>query len=173
VLSRAWLALSIPGALAAVALLVRAVRSLVRAVRGSVMATIPLPPSSTPVRVDFSEAGTFAISVETTRGRSWTAITRGLRLKMVDDTGYPLAVQPSLVKTKVSSFDLVRVPPETALVVSHPIGARIVAHVLVLVVLGGALIAALVVSGIAISGAELERQAAPQVSVATAPAGSV
>ncbi|MBV9879734.1 MAG: hypothetical protein JO180_04520 [Gemmatirosa sp.] len=177
-LSRAWLALAVPGALAMGVLLVRVVRSLVRTVRRAVVTRVPVPPPESTAHVDFGETGTFALSLETSRLTLPTARARELRVVMASETGAPLPVRAALTTTRVSSFDRVRieiarvavplpgryalrvgrpthvddVAPDAAIVVSRPVGGAIVTHVLALIALGAALIAAIVVSGLALGG---------------------
>ncbi|MEP6763175.1 MAG: hypothetical protein ABJB66_02635 [Gemmatimonadaceae bacterium] len=175
VLSRSWLALTIPVAIVAVGLLVWTALSLLRTVRRSVVATVPI---STEQPMSFIETGTFALNIE---GSSLNSVSSDMRFELYrKESSVPIPLRRVLFRTEVSSFRRSRLElysfsiteagayvlriegmhramsdNELAVVITRPFTGSMIVHILALVVLGICFIGSLVVSGLAIAGTSL------------------
>jgi hypothetical protein len=183
--SRSWLLLTIPVALAALALLSLIAFSLLRTVRGSVIASMPIRAEQ---QVTINSSGAFALNLE---GPTLTARPANLRFTLSGaEPGTHIALRPILFRTDVSSMSRSRlelysftipspgaytlrvdgIDPATdythkAILITRQYRAALVLHVLALVALGAALIGSLVVSGLVLSGKSL----APESPSSNAP----
>lgn len=173
-MSRSWVSLTAPVALAALALLSLTVASLVRTVRGSVVALAPIRAEQ---GLTFNAAGDLVLNLE---GRTLASSARGLRFTLTRPTGGPgsvIPLRPVAFRTEVSSssrtrlelyrftllsagsyvlrvsgIDRTRDYGSDAIVFTQPVRAAIVVHVLSLIVLGAVFIGLLVVSGLSLTG---------------------
>jgi hypothetical protein len=170
--SRTWLFLTIPGALASLALLSWTAMSLLRTVRGSVVASVPVVAEQT---VAINSSGDLAINIETPLLAHRPAQLLLSLYAANSDTR--IALSPIAMQTKVSSMSRTRIElysltlpsagtyvlrieglnPSTdysadAVLITRPYHGALVLHVLALIFLGVALIGSLVVSGLVISG---------------------
>jgi hypothetical protein len=170
--SRSWLLLTIPVALAALALLAYTVSSLLRTVRGSVVASAPIRAEQ---QVTMNGSGDFALNLE---GPVFTARPANLRFALSSSqTGTPIALSPIAFRTDVSSMSRSRVElyaftipspgaytmrvegidpsvdyANHAILITRQYRGALVLHVLALVALGAALIGSIVISGLVLSG---------------------
>jgi hypothetical protein len=177
-LSRSWLLLTIPVALAALALLAWTVSSLLRTVRGSVIATMPIRAEQ---RVDINSSGDFALNIESpllTRRPTNLAFA----LSRVDSDAR-IALYPILLQTDVTSMTRSRmelysftlpsagtykvhidgIDPASdysrdAILITRQFRGALVLHVLALIACGVALIGSIVVSGLVLSGKSFSPQ---------------
>lgn len=171
-MSRSWLLLTIPVALAALALLSLTALSLLRTVRGSVIASVPIREEQ---QVTINSGGSFALNLE---GPVFTSRPANLRFALSGaEPGTEIALNPILFRTDVSSMSRSRVElysfaipspgdytlrvegidPSTdysnlAILITRQYRAALVLHVLALVALGAALTGSLVVSGLVLGG---------------------
>jgi len=160
--SPAWLALTVPAFLIAAVLLGLTIRSLVHTMRGSVVASVP-------VRAEqgfaLSRAGDYDLYVE---GKFLSRDFGALELSLTDAAGAPVTLHPVLFRTTVSSFSRVRLKlhhfqtadpgtftlrvtgirenqdSENRIVFAAPVTARMVFHILAIVLLSILTIASLV-----------------------------
>jgi len=170
--SRSWLFLTIPLALAAIALLSRTALSLLRTVRGSVIVSVPIRSEQ---EVTITASGAFALNLESP---AFTTRPATLRFALSSTgSGSPIALYPIAFRTDVSSMSRSRVElysftipspgaytlrvdgidPSTdysshAILITRQYRGALVLHVLALVALGVALIGSLVVTGLVLSG---------------------
>ena len=170
-LTRSWLAISLPLAVAALALLAFTVRSLLGTVRGSVVQRVPLRAEQP---IDFAEGGEYALNLESDSRTARTA----LGFTLADAArGAEVPLHRAIVRTRVSSLSRVRlelyrltIPAPGAYVLriagasaeaaergdailfTRPRRAAIVVHVLALVACGAVLIGSIVLSGLVLSG---------------------
>ncbi|MDB4910530.1 MAG: hypothetical protein JWO39_1353 [Gemmatimonadetes bacterium] len=184
-MSRSWLLLTIPVALAALALLTLTALSLLRTVRGSVIASVPV---SAEQQVTINSSGSFALNLD---GPVFTARPASLRFALSSaESGTQIALNAIVFRTSVTSMSRSRVElysftirspgtytlrvsgidPSTdysaqAILITRRYGAALVFHVLALVALGAALIGSLVVSGLVLSG----KSFAPETPSSNAP----
>jgi hypothetical protein len=170
--SRSWLFLTIPVALAALALLSRTALSLLRTVRGSVIASVPIRAEQ---QFTINSSGAFALNIE-----SPVLTTRPATLRFALSSAAsnsPIALLPIAFRTDVSSMSRSRIElysftipspgayalrvdgidPSTdysrhAILITRQYLGALVLHVLALVALGIALIGSLVVTGLVLSG---------------------
>jgi hypothetical protein len=179
--SRSWLLLTVPVALAAIALLSWTIASLLRTVRGSVIATVPIRPEQ---RVDINSTGDFAINIE---GPLFVRRPTNFRFALsAADSDARIALYPILLQTDVTSMSRSRmelysftiasagtyklhidgVDPSTdysrdAIVITRQFRGALVLHVLALIACSVALIGSLVVSGLVLSGKSFSPQSPP------------
>jgi hypothetical protein len=98
--SRSWLLLSIPLALAALALLSLTAFSLLRTVRGSVVASVPIRAEQ---QVTINSSGGFALNLE---GPAFTSRPANLRFALSGaEPGTDIALTPILFRTDVTSMN--------------------------------------------------------------------
>jgi hypothetical protein len=176
--SRSWLLLTIPVALAAIALLSWTIASLLRTVRGSVIATVPIRTEQT---VDINSTGDFAINIE---GPLFVRRPTNLRFALsAADSDARIALYPILLQTDVTSMSRSRmelysftihsagayhlhtdgVDPAAdysrdAILITRQFRGALVLHVLALIACGVALIGSLVISGLVLSGKSFSPQ---------------
>jgi len=174
-LSRSWLLLTIPVALAAIGLLSWTISSLLRTVRGSVIATVPIRAEQ---RVDINSSGDFAINIE---GPGFVRRPTSLHFALSAATSDArIALYPILLRTDVTSMSRSRMElysftipsPGTfklhidgldaaadysrdAILITRQFRGALVLHVLALIACGVALIGSLVISGLVLSGKSL------------------
>jgi hypothetical protein len=171
--SRSWVSLTAPVALAALALLSLTVASLLRTVRGSVVALAPIRAQQ---GLTFNTAGDLVLNVE---GRMLASSARDLRFTLTRPNGGPgsvIPLRPVVFRTEVSSssrarlelyrftlpaagpyalrisgIDPTRDYSSDTIVFTRPVRAAIVVHVLSLIVFGAVFIGLLVVSGLSLA----------------------
>jgi len=158
----AWLALTVPAFVVAVILLGLTIRSLIHTVRGSVVATVPVRAEQ---RFALPRAGDYALYVE---GKFLSRDFGALEFSLADVAGAPVTLHPVLFRTTVSSFSRVRLQlrhfhaaapgtftlrvtgirenqdPENRIVFTAPVTARMVLHILAIIVLAALTIGSLV-----------------------------
>ncbi|MDQ2767704.1 MAG: hypothetical protein M3Y30_11165 [Gemmatimonadota bacterium] len=183
-LSRSWLLLTIPVAIAAIVLLSWTIASLLRTVRGSVIATVPMQAEQ---RVDINSSGDFAINIES------PLLTRrptNLRFALSGaDSEARIALYPILLQTDVTSMSRSRMElysftifaagayklridgldpavdySRDAILITRQFRGALVLHVLALIACGAVLIGSLVVSGLVLSGKSFSPQTPPDGS---------
>jgi len=181
--SRSWVSLTAPIALAALALLSLTVASLLRTVRGSVVALAPIRAEQ---GLTFNTAGDLVLNLE---GRTLASNAGSLRFTLTRPTGGPgsvIPLRPVVFRTEVSSSSRTRLelyrftlPSEgpyvllisgidstrdysnDAIVFTRPVRAAIVLHVLSLIVFGAVFIGLLVISGLSLAGRPLTPVSTP------------
>jgi len=167
-LSRNWLFLTAPIALAAIALLAWTVASLLRTVRGSVVMSVPIRAEQ---KLAFDGDGDFALNLESPIG-----VLRPIKLRYALTTADgatriplpPIAFRTDVTSMSRSRIELYRftlpargdyilridgIDPAVdysahAIVIARQYGFALVLHILVLIALGVALIGSIVVSGL-------------------------
>jgi hypothetical protein len=171
-LSRSWLFLTVPVALASVGLLSRTALSLLRIVRASVIATLPIRSEQT---VAINSSGDLSLNIDSPMlARRPT----NLRFELTSADGQSrIALLPLEIQTDVTSMSRARLElcaftlpasgnyvlridgidpsanyADDAIVITHRYMTALVLHVLALVFLGTALIGSIVVSGLVLSG---------------------
>ena len=184
-MTRSWLLLTIPVALAALALLSLSASSLLRTVRGSVIASAPIRAEQ---QIMITGSGAFALNLEGPVFSSRPSNLRFALSTLPSDT--PLALDPIAFRTDVSSMSRSRIElysfrisspgaytlrvggldasadySDHAILITRPYRVALVLHVLALVALGITLIGAIVISGLVLSGKSL----APSSSNNTTP----
>jgi hypothetical protein len=173
--TRSWLLLTIPVALAALALLSLTVSSLLRTVRGSVIASAPIRAEQ---EITMTSSGNFALNLE---GPVFTSRPAGLRFALSSaQSGTPIALNPIAFRTDVSSMSRSRIElysftipspgaytlrvdgidssidySSHAILITRRYRVALVLHVLALVALGVALIGSMVITGLVLSGRSL------------------
>jgi hypothetical protein len=170
-LSRSWLLLTVPVALAGLVLLSLTVSSLIRTVRRSIVASLPVRADQ---RVQFTEPGAYSLSFESS---SPARIIAGLEFALTNaDNGSEIPLSRTVFRTRVSSFTRTKlelysftVPApgtyrlhlagtrpsmdsDDAIVFSRRVQGMVVAHVLALVATGSLVIGAFVATGLAAMG---------------------
>ena len=173
-LSRNWLFLTAPIAIAALALLAWTVASLLRTVRGSVVMSDPIR-AEQKLAFDGDGDGDFALNLESPIG-----VLRPIKLRYALTTADgathiplpPIAFQTNVTSMSRSRIELYRftlpsrgdyilridgIDPAVdysahAIVIARQYGFALVLHILVLIALGVALIGLIVVSGLILSG---------------------
>jgi hypothetical protein len=170
--SRSWLVLTIPVALASLGLLGWTALSLLRTVRASVVASLPVLPEQT---VTINSSGDLSLNIESALlARRPT----NLRFALASADGRSrIALTPVALQTHVSSMSRSRIElcaftrpapgayvlridgiepsanyADDAIVITRRYLPALVLHVLALIFLGAALIGSLVVSGLVASG---------------------
>ena len=170
--SRSWLFLTVPIAIAALALLSWTIRNLVRTVRASVVTSMPIRAEQPIV---FTAPGEFMLNLETPFGRSLPN-NFGYALSSANDPGRDLLTRmlghnnvSSMSRTRrgLSVFTIASAGTYTlringiesavdygdfAVVITRPFGLMLVLHVLALIALGFAVIGSIVLSGLILSG---------------------
>lgn len=160
--SPTWLALTIPAFLIAAVLLGLTIRSLIHTMRGSVVASVALRAEQ---RFTLPRAGDCDLYVE---GKFLSRDFGALEFSLTDAAGAPVTLHPVLFRTTVSSFTRVRLQlrhfeapeegsytlritgmrenqdPENRIVFAVPVTARMVFHILAIIVLAALTIASLV-----------------------------
>ncbi len=162
-LGTVWLALTVPLFCVSAVLLARTIRGLVRTTGDAVILDLPIVRTQ---EITLLEGGRFQLSIETRRGSSGF---RGLDYRLVDTAGGQVALHRVVLPTTSSSLSRVRVPvrsfvslapgrltlevtgggafpDDDRLMITRPIAAPVVVHVLALVVLGAVAIGSLVAS---------------------------
>jgi hypothetical protein len=171
-LSRNWLFLTAPIAIAALALLAWTVASLLRTVRGSVVMSVPIRAEQ---KLAFDADGDFALNLESPIG-----VLRPIKLRYALTTADgatriplpPIAFRTDVTSMSRSRLELYRftlpsrgdyilhidgIDPAVdygafTIVIARQYGFALVLHILVLIALGVALIGSIVVSGLILSG---------------------
>lgn len=157
-----WLALTVPAFLIAAVLLGLTIRSLIHTMRGSVVASVPVRAEQ---RFALPRAGDYDLYVE---GKFLSRDFGALEFSLTDASGAPVTLHPVLFRTTVSSFSRVRLQlrhfhtadpgtftlrvtgirenqdPENRIVFAAPVTARMVLHILAIVLLSILTIASLV-----------------------------
>jgi hypothetical protein len=180
-LSRSWLLLTIPIALAAIGLLSWTIASLLRTVRGSVIATVPIRAEQ---RVDINSSGDFALNIE---GPLFVRRPTNFHFTLSGaDSEARIALYPILLRTDVTSMSRSRMElysfrihsagayqlridglepaadySRDAILITRQFRGALVLHVLALIACGVALIGSLVVSGLVLSGKSFSPQSPP------------
>jgi hypothetical protein len=173
--SRSILFLTVPVAIAALALLSWTAVSLLRTVRGSAVATIPIRAEQ---QVHFDAAGNLALNLEGPLGALLPTKLHFALSSADGATRIPLA--PIAFRTEVTSMSRSRIElygftiptpgdyvlridgldgidatvdySACAIIIARQYGVSLVLHILALVALGVALIGSIVVSGLVLSG---------------------
>jgi hypothetical protein len=170
--SRSILFLTVPVAIAALALLSWTAVSLLRTVRGSVVTSVPIRAEQ---RVHFDATGNLALNLEGPLGALLPTKLHYALSSADGATRIPLA--PIAFRTEVTSMSRSRIElyvftipapgdyvlridgldasvdySACAIIIARQYGVSLVLHVLALVALGVALIGSLVVSGLVLSG---------------------
>ncbi len=169
-----WVFVSAPAVVVAGILLALTIRSLLRTLRSSVVATLPLASGQA---VRFDAPGTYDLYGEANFG---SANFSGLDFAMTDSDGRDVPMHAvtfrtvvrtmSGVRLQLRSFEIPRAATYTLrvtdaadrsgdirVVVGRPVQARVVAHILALVVLGAATIGSLVATALLIARPTLQR----------------
>ena len=174
-MSRSWLLLTIPVALAAIALLSRTALSLLRSVRGSVIASVPIRSEQ---QLTINSSGDFALNLE---APTFTSHPASLSFSLAGvDPQSTIALHPIAFRTELSSMSRARLElysftipspgtytlrvaglnPATdysthAIVITRQYRGALVLHVIALIALGVLLIGSIVISGLIWSGKSL------------------
>ena len=156
-----WVFVTAPAGFIGGVLLAFSIRSLVRTLRGSIVATVPLVAEQ---RVILATPGSYDLYGE---GSFGTSSFSGLEFALVTDDGRDVPMHAVFFRTVVRSFSRVRLQLRTfsvpqagtytlrvhggvrdqaseRLVIGRPVQARVVAHVLALVLFGSTTIGSLV-----------------------------
>jgi hypothetical protein len=165
-----WLLLTIPGFVVSALLLAFTIRSLLRTLSRSVVVTIPLQASQS-FRLD--EPGPYDLFVE---GGVATNDFVGLHYALTDAAGRTVPMSGVLFRAHARSFSRSRLQvqsfeaatpgvyalqvtglhrdsaPDNRILVSRPVRAAMVGHILGLIVLGAATIGSMVATGLLIFG---------------------
>ena len=177
-MSRSWLFLTVPIALASFALLSWTVMSLLRTVRGSVVASVPIRAEQS---VTINSSGDLSLNLETPI-LARRPLSLRFALSSIDGESR-ITLTPIAIRTNVTSFSRSRmelyaftlpapgsyvlridgIDPSTdyagdAILITRRFIPALVLHVLALVFLGIAFIGSLVVSGHVLSGKSFTQQ---------------
>jgi hypothetical protein len=160
-----WLFLTVPGFVLSAVLLALVIRSLLRTLSGAAVTSLPVQESQT---FSIADAGPYDLYVQ---GRLGTMDFHGLQYAMTTAAGDSVPMVPVLfrttvtsmsgrVKLQVRSFTIAKpgaftlriaglgrdAAPDNRLVISRPVRARMVLHILGLVAFGALTIGSLVAS---------------------------
>lgn len=166
--SHSWLLLTIPAAVAAIALLSWTILSLVRTVRSSVIASVPIRAEQI---IEIDRSGELALNLESPLLSRRPAALRFMMMRADDAMQIPL--RPIVFRTEATSLSRSRielysltipspgryslridgVDPSMdyggdAIVFARRYGATLVLHILALILLGAILIGSMVLSGL-------------------------